>query len=285
MKKIVFLSLIIHLSFLNFAFSQVASETEMVKPSKVGSEDMLEVRGEDIIPGDYEIAVESSSSMFRISRALLHVKDGKMIASLTLAGKGYTKLFPGRGEEASLAGGKGEILPGSDEKGYMVFDFPLSSLNKALPCAAFSKRKAKWYDRDILFDASSLPEDKILVSPKAEEINLKNGTYYMNVSLTGGSGRSNVNSPVKVLVKDKKAWAYIEWSSPNYDYMKVNGKIFDADKKILEKGGNSKFQIPVYSLDKKLPVIADTTAMSKSHEIQYWLLFDSKSAKKSWKPW
>lgn len=282
MRKSLVLAIILQFSTFHFplsVFSQVASSSEMLAPSKVGTDDMLPVLAGDVLDGDYEIALESSSSMFRIVNSVLHVKDGRMSASLTMSGKGYSKLFLGSAEAASESKGQGEILP-NDGDGAVIFEIPVSALNSSIDCAAFSKKKSKWYDRQILLDASSLPEEKLLVSPKIEKINLKNGKYRMNVELTGGSGKAKITSPVKVTVKDGKAFAVIEWSSPNYDYMKVNHERYDADKKILEKGGNSTFTIPVYALDKKIPVIADTVAMSKAHEIQYWIQFDLKSAKK-----
>lgn len=282
MRKSLVLAIILQFSTFHFplsVFSQVASSSEMLAPSKVGTDDMLPVLEGDVLNGDYEIDVESSSSMFRIDKAVLQVKDGRMSASLTMGGKGYSKLFLGSAEAASASKGQGEILPNAGD-GAVIFEIPVSALNAPIKCAAFSSKKKKWYDRDILFDAGSLPEEKLLVSPKIEKINLKNGKYRINVELTGGSGKAKITSPVKVTVKDGKAFAVIEWSSPNYDYMKLNHERYDADKKILEKGGNSTFTIPVYALDKKIPVIADTVAMSKAHEIQYWIQFESKSAKK-----
>ena len=66
--------------------------------------------------------------------------------------------------------------------------------------------------------------------------------------------------------------APIQWSSPNYDYMIVDGE------KYLNKsqpGKESVFEIPVKEFDTDLTVIADTTAMSVPHEIEYQLNFDS----------
>ena len=293
MKKSFFLAIIVHLSFItpnssfltpNFLFAQVASASETLPARKVGTDEMLPVLADDVLDGDYEIEVESSSSMFRIVQSVLHVKEGKMTARLTLSGKGYSKLFLGTAEEASTSKGEGEILPVSLEQieGQVAFDIPVSALNTPVKCAAFSKRKSKWYDRDILFYASSLPQEKLLVSPeKPQKIQLKNGTYRIKTTLTGGSGRSSITDPAYVVVKDGLATAEIEWSSPNYDYMKVNNVRYDVDSKILDKGGNSTFMIPVYSFGKKMPVTADTVAMSKSHEIHYWLEFDLNSAKKA----
>ena len=287
MRKSFVLALIFQFSIFNFqfAFSQVASSSEMLTPRKVGTDDMLSVLAGDVLDGDYEVEVESSSSMFRIVNSVLHVKDGKMTATLTMSGKGYSKLFLGTGDEASESKGEGEILPVAQADGPVVFEIPVSALNSSIQCAAFSKKKGKWYDREILFDASSLSAEKVLVSPKIEQINLKDGNYFVDAELTGGSGRAKITTPAKVTVKDGKAFAIIEWSSPNFDYMKVNHERYDADTKILEKGGNSTFRIPVYAFDKKVPVIADTVAMSKAHEIQYWIQFDSKSAKKTRKKW
>lgn len=170
------LSAIIFLLF-NFQFTisaQVASEGEMLAPGKVGTDDMIAVFADDVSEGDYEIAVESSSSMFRIAQSILHVKDGSMSATLTMGGKGYAKLFLGTAQEASDANGEGDILrcPPTDVQEIsqnadaVVFEIPVSALNTPIKCAAYSVKKKKWYDRDILFDASSLPSEKLLVYPK-----------------------------------------------------------------------------------------------------------------------
>ena len=284
MRKSIFLAIILQLSIFNFpfsVFSQVASQSESLPPQKVGTEDMIPLSASEILEGSYEVEVESSSSMFRIAKAVLTVKDGNMTAKLTMGGKSYSKLFLGTAEEASNSNGSGEIPASQDENGAVLFEIPVSALNSSIKCAAFSKRKEKWYNRDILFDAGSLPEESLLIYPKKQEsVSLKNGSYRINVSLTGGSGRANITNPAYVIVKDGMAQAEIEWSSPNYDYMKVNKSRYDADVKILDKGGNSTFMIPIYSFNKKVPVTADTVAMSKNHEIHYWLQFDLNSAKK-----
>ena len=42
--------------------------------------------------------------------------------------------------------------------------------------------------------------------------------------MTGGSGKATVVSPTVFLVKDGKAYAKLQWSSSNYDYMIVDGE-------------------------------------------------------------
>ena len=46
----------------------------------------------------------------------------------------------------------------------------------------------------------------------------------MDVTLTGGSGRATIDSPAAINVEGDKATATIVWSSPNYDYMLVDGE-------------------------------------------------------------
>ena len=90
----------------------------------------------------------------------------------------------------------------------------------------------------------------------------------------GGSGRASVTSPAKVEIKDGKAVATLEWSSPNYDYMVVDGEKYLP----VNTEGNSVFQIPVEAFDQDIAVIADTVAMSTPHEIEYTLNFHAGNA-------
>lgn len=100
-------------------------------------------------------------------------------------------------------------------------------------------------------------------------LGFQDGTYQMEVELLGGSGRASVTSPAKVEIKDGKAVATLEWSSPNYDYMVVDGEKYLP----VNTEGNSVFQIPVEAFDQDIVVIADTVAMSTPHEIEYTLNF------------
>ena len=103
---------------------------------------------------------------------------------------------------------------------------------------------------------------------------LNDGTYTMDVTLTGGSGKATVDSPAEVAVTGGGAEALIVWSSPYYTYMTVDGVRYEP----VRTEGGSAFRIPV-RLDEDLSVIACTEAMSEPHEIEYTLHFDSASAK------
>ena len=107
----------------------------------------------------------------------------------------------------------------------------------------------------------------------AAEAVLADGAYTVEVTLEGGSGKASVESPARLTVQDGAATAVIIWSSSNYDYMKVDGVRCDP----INTEGNSTFEIPVLGFDYKMPVLADTTAMSTPHEIEYTLYFDSAS--------
>lgn len=109
---------------------------------------------------------------------------------------------------------------------------------------------------------------------KAASVDLDDGTYSIDVSMVGGSGRASVSSPATMTVKDGKAAATIEWSSQFYDYMLVDG-----DKYVqINDSGNSQFTIPVTTFDGPMDVVADTVAMSTPHEIDYQLTFDLSTA-------
>ncbi len=262
--------------------SLIADESERLKPVDLFDDSRIPVFGGDVLDGEYEVKVSSSSSMFRIEKALLTVKDGDMSAVLTLGGKGYTKLFMGTGEQAVAADESeySEAVPDQNEK--LTFKVNVDALNQVLECTGFSRRKKKWYDHQILFDASSMPE-KVLLVPvnQQKKVELKDGDYTVPVSLSGGTGRASVKSPAKLSVVNGYAVVELVWSSPNYDYMRVNGQIFRP----LASGSNSRntgsvFVVPVYDSQRVLPVVADTVAMSQNHEINYWLEFDFNAVNK-----
>ncbi len=108
--------------------------------------------------GTYEIKVDSSSSMFKITKCVLTVKDGKMTAEMTMSGKGYGKLYMGTGEEAMKDKEESYILPVSDGD-VMTFVVPVEALDKEIDCAAWSVKKEKWYDRTLVFLSDAIPEE------------------------------------------------------------------------------------------------------------------------------
>ena len=256
----------------------VEATEETAEQQSVGTEGMTPVLASELRDGVYQIQVDSSSSMFRIEACELTVKDGSMTADMKMGGTGYLKLYMGTGEEAAKAPEEKMIPFEEAADGSHHFTVPVEALDKELDCAAFSKKKEKWYDRVLVFRADSLPADALTDAAQvtAESLGLADGCYTVEVSMEGGSGRVSVESPAKLVVKDQKAVAEVVWSSPYYDYMKVGEEKFLP---VNQGGETSVFEIPVTVFDRKMAVAADTTAMSTPHEIEYTLLFDSASIK------
>ena len=248
--------------------SLVASDDERAAQTLVGPEGCYAKYADEIEEGVYEIDADSSSSMFRIVKAELTVKDGDMSAVITLSGKGYLRLFMGTGMEAVKADPSSYAEFQEDADGAYTYEIPVEALDKTLECTGFSKRKEKWYDHQICFMTSSLPEGAV-------KDPIEDGEYSCDVTLTGGTGKASVESPAKLTVEDDLVFASIIWSSPNYDYMKVGGRQYLP----VNESGNSEFFIPVYCFDEEMAVIADTTAMSEPHEIVYTLNFRKDSMK------
>ena len=110
-----------------------------------------------------------------------------------------------------------------------------------------------------------------------QQLGLEDGTYIADGTLEGGSGRAAISSPVYLTVKDGQMTARIEFSSPYYDYMIVDGEKYEPEN----TEGNSQFTIPMAGFDAGVPVTADTVAMSEPHEIDYEIVLDSATLK-SW---
>ncbi len=250
----------------------VASGDDVIEANAVGYEGMEPIPADAVLAGEYYIQVDSSSSMFKIASCKLIVADGEMNAELTINSKSYEYLFAGTAEEAAKADPSAFIAPEETENG-CKFTFPVEALDQEIPCAAFSHKKQLWYDRKLVFRADSLADSSIPGRKKhtVETLGLADGAYTIEVMLQGGSGKASVQSPAKLTVSGGKATAEIIWSSNKYDYMRI------GDEKYLPTDTTefSVFEIPVDVFDRKIKVLADTTAMSTPHEIEYTLYFDS----------
>ncbi len=261
------------------ATDKVASADDMVTPEEVVEEGMEPVYGDSIKDGVYDVTVDSSSSMFNIESCQLTVADGKMSAVMTMGGTGYLYLYMGTAEEAAAASEADYISFVENAEGQHTFEVPVEALDAGIDCAAFSKKKEMWYDRVLCFRADSLPMDAIAEGAvtTVESLGLADGEYTVEVTLEGGSGKASVSSPAQLIIENGQAYAVIIWSSPNYDYMKVDDVQYDLANEELGLQGNSAFKIPVSGFDWKMAVKADTIAMSEPHEIDYTLYFDSST--------
>ena len=227
--------------------------------------------------GVYTAEFDTDSSMFHANEACngkgtLTVENGQMTFHVSLASTHIVNLYLGKASDA--ADHEADWLQpttdtvtysdGTSEEVY-GFDIPVSAVDADFDLAILGT-KGKWYDHVV--SVRNAVQQADTAAPA-------DGTYTCDVTLEGGSGRATVESPAALTVADGKMAATIVWSSPNYDYMIVDGEKYLP----TNTEGNSAFEIPVSALDTALDVTADTVAMSTPHEIEYTLIFDSASLK------
>ena len=227
--------------------------------------------------GVYAAEFDTDSSMFHANEACdgkgtLTVENGQMTFHVSLASTHIVNLYLGKASDA--ADHEADWLQpttdtvtysdGTSEEVY-GFDIPVTAVDTDFDLAILGT-KGKWYDHVV--SVRNAVQQAGTAAPA-------DGTYTCDVTLEGGSGRATVESPAALTVADGKMTATIVWSSPNYDYMLVDGEKYLP----TNTEGNSTFEIPVAALDTALDVTADTVAMSTPHEIEYTLTFDSASLK------
>lgn len=255
--------------------AQVATAADMTTVEDVVPEGHQPVYADRLEDGSYGIQVDCSSSMFRIDGCVLTVQDGSMQAEIRMDSDSYLYVYPGTAEEAAAASEEDYILFAENADGAKSFVLPVEALDAGVPCAAFSRKKELWYDRTLCFRSDSLPLEAFRAGSlvTAESLGLADGSYWVEVSLEGGSGKASLESPALLTVENGLCTAEIRWSSPNYDYMIVNGEKFLP----VNTEGNSCFVIPVLAFDRPYAVVADTTAMSQPYEIDYSVCFYADS--------
>ena len=259
------------------ASSVASSAASSAASSEAASSAASVVETAALPDGIYTAEFDTDSSMFHANEACdgkgtLTVENGQMTFHVSLVSKNIVNLYLGKAAEAE-ANASDWLQPTTDTVTYSDgtseevygFDIPVSAVDADFDLAILGK-KGKWYDHTV--SVRDAVEQAAAETPA-------DGTYTCDVTLEGGSGRATVESPAALTVADGKMTATIVWSSPNYDYM-----IMDGEKYLpTNTEGNSTFEIPVAALDTALDVTADTVAMSTPHEIEYTLTFDSASLK------
>ena len=229
-----------------------------------------EVSAAALPDGTYTAEFDTDSSMFHVNEALdgkgtLTVENGRMTLHISLTSTKIVNLYVGTAADA--ASHEADWLqPTTDTVTYsdgtsdevFGFDVPVVALDTDFQLAILGT-KGKWYDHTVSVRNAQ---------PTMKEVPA-DGSYTCEVTLEGGSGRATVESPAALTVENGKMTATIVWSSPNYDYMIVDGEKYLP----TNTSGNSTFAIPVAALDTPLAVTADTVAMSTPHEIEYTLTF------------
>ena len=260
------------------AQESTATTTESTETETVSTETAQDKA--QLPDGVYTAEFSTDSSMFHVSEACdgkgtLTVKDGVMTIHISLGSKKILNLYPGLAEDAAKDGAV-LLEPTTDTVTYSDgmteevygFDVPVPVIGEEFDLALIGT-KGKWYDH------------KVKVSDPVEEgtadtfdlSTVEDGTYTIELTMEGGSGRASIQSPAQLAIADGAATAILEWSSPNYDYMLVNGEKYLP----VNTEGNSVFEVPVEALDAPLTMIGDTVAMSTPHEVEYTVTFHSET--------
>lgn len=259
--------------------AEAPTETSTEAPEETPAE----TQQAELADGVYSAEFQTDNSMFHVSEACdgkgtLTVKNGEMTIHISLGSKNIINLYPGLAEDAEKEGAE-LLTPTVDTVTYSDgmteevygFDVPVPALETEFDLALIGT-KGKWYDHKVSVSNPEPADDQA----QAETDNrLEDGAYSIELTFQGGSGKAQILSPAVIDVKDGKITAQLQWNSPNYDYMIVDGEKYLP----VNTEGDSRFEIPVTALDKELKVIGDTVAMSKPHEIEYTLTFHSDTAK------
>lgn len=228
--------------------------------------------------GVYTAEFKTDSSMFHASEAVdgmgtLTVENGVMTFHVSLQSQKIVNLYLGMAadapdHESDWLQPTVDTVTYSDGTSDEVygFDIPVQAVDTDFQLAILGT-KGTWYDHTVSV-ADAQPAADEAAAPAETPAD---GSYTCAVTLEGGSGRATVESPAALTVADGAMTATIVWSSPNYDYMLIDGEKYQP----TNTEGNSTFEIPVAALDTALVVTADTVAMSTPHEIDYTLTFDS----------
>lgn len=268
---------------------ETTEETVQSVETVEASEVETDIAGEDVLEdGIYVAEFLTDSSMFHVNeeynnKGMLTVENGQMTIHITLAAKGILNLYPGLAADAEKDGAV-LLEPTIDLVNYSDgttdevygFDVPVPYLDDEFDVALIGK-KGVWYDHKVSvknpvaggsIDGSNNAEAGIAGPITSDGVPLDDGEYQVTIAMEGGSGKAKIDSPAKMMVQDGAATVTITWSSPNYDYMLVDGEKYLP----VNTEDNSVFEIPVSVLDEKITVIGDTTAMSTPHEVEYTII-------------
>ncbi len=269
------------------------TETMSEIPPEVTSS--AETESEELPDGVYSAKFQTDNSMFHVSEACdgkgtLTVENGEMTIHISLGSKNVVNLYPGLAKDAQKEGAK-LLSPTVDTVTYSDgmteevygFDVPVPVLDEEFDLALVGT-KGKWYDHKVSVSDPEPTDDTQAEAgntPAGDQAQagagsaLADGSYSIEMDFQGGTGKAQILSPVRIDVKDGKITAKLQWNSPNYDYMIVDGEKYLP----VNTEGDSLFEIPVAALDKEMKVIGDTVAMSTPHEIEYTITFHADTAK------
>lgn len=236
--------------------------------------------------GDYLVKFTTDSSMFHLNEACnglakMHVVNGQGTVEIILPSKNTVNLYSGLKKNAEKEGAvliDPVVVSVTYEDGMVEevnsFHVPVPVIDEEFDLALIGT-KGVWYDHKVMISDPVPYTEEILEKNeeiKEETINITKDVNEIYVSLEGGTGKARLESPASVTKTDSGYVVTLTWSSPYYDYMIVDGDKYYP----VNEEGNSVFEIPLKSFNDSIEVLADTTAMSEPHEIEYTIIFSNE---------
>ena len=226
-----------------------------------------------ISDGVYNAAAETGSAMFKVLKAVLHVKDGKYQVTLTLSGTGYDYLYAGTAAQAESAD-KSTWAPaklvnctlGGETRDFYTYTLSVEDPTNPIAVASHSQKQDKWYDRSVTLDLSSLKrtaaDGKYTVTAQCDasmfkvisaKLDVINGEMMAVLTLSGTGYDYLYAGTSEEAEKDKDSWAS-----------------FQPDSE-----GKYTYTIPVSELDKPLTVASHSQKQDKWYDRTVTFLSDS----------
>ena len=259
--------------------------------------------------GDYKINVESSASMFKVTKCILSLKDGKMSAIITLSGTGYDYLYMGTADEAAAAADSAKIPFVTDSDGKYTYAVYVNALDTPIAVAAHSIKNDQWYDRMLTFKSAGMtkiesgenegsgddykePDNKGPENTgddhKSENDNKEDSESKYESDTSGSTGKVDSSTALKdgVYTPDKFSWSG-GTGKVSISCSKVtikNGQAYativfsSSSYGYVKASGNTYYptrngDTSVFTipvaLNKNNRIIGMTTKMSANHEIEY----------------
>ncbi len=204
------------------AAKEVTEEPEESEAAAEVQEDTAETTQAILPDGTYDAEFSTDSSMFHVSEAcdgkgVLTVENGQMTIHVSLASKKILNLYPGSAEDAQKDGAQ-LLEPTVDEVTYSDgltdevygFDIPVPALDEEFDVALIGT-KGKWYDHKVCVsnpvEASEAETAGTSASGEASGKSgipdLTDGSYLVEMTFEGGSGRASIASPVTITVENQ----------------------------------------------------------------------------------
>ncbi len=215
--------------------------------SEVMSYGMLPIYGRDIQDGTYPVESRTNSTYFKLHEPTLTVSGDEMSVTFYIDSTSYEKVYMGSKKEAAASAEDQWILPEIRDD-VTWFTIPVAALDQPVYCAAYSKARKRWYGRQLLFTAASLPEGTVQLDlPDYELIDQAIAAYQ-----TGESGLTENKAGQETAQDGRAAKGAAGQISENTSEAEKDagtagegGSVYDDPSAVIVGGEDGEFSIEV----------------------------------------